>query len=63
MKRAMKEFQAWLRFFQLPETETELTLPAAANDTAARRTGTAHTAWKNQNPEDTSARAMTGIYL
>ncbi|TAL40162.1 MAG: hypothetical protein EPN97_00610 [Alphaproteobacteria bacterium] len=59
MKTAMKEFSAWLRFLRLPE---ELALPAA-NDVADLRTGTANTAWKNQNPEDISPRAMTGIYL
>jgi hypothetical protein len=59
MKTAMKEFSAWLRFLRLPEDLT----PPAANDTATLRTGTADTGWKNQNPEDTSPRAMTGIYL
>lgn len=59
MKSAIKEFQAWLRFLRLPDDLT----PPPANDTAALRTGTVDTAWKNQNPEDTSPRAMTGIYL
>ena len=59
MKTAMKEFQAWLGLLRLSDDLT----PPPANDTTAPAQGTTSTAWKNQDPDDTSVRAMTGIYL
>ncbi|MEZ0226789.1 MAG: hypothetical protein ACAH83_19690 [Alphaproteobacteria bacterium] len=59
MKTAMKEFQAWLGLLRLADDLT----PPPANDTAELPRGTAGTAWKNQDPDDTSVRAMKGIYL
>ena len=55
----MKEFQAWLGLLRLADDLT----PPPANDTAELPRGTAGTAWKNQDPDDTSVRAMKGIYL